>query len=188
MAAQASFRIVPGLPAYGPMATSFPPAWARTRQEGLVIEFFPDDAKRWVANFRPGPGGHTCAVQYPDRLRVLAVSSGAAWLVDPVAHSAEELSVNVDGLWQAEGSDDLILSRDGLAFLRIGSNGVQWHTRRLSWDGFSDVRVTRDEIRGRACYPQDDEPVGFSVDVRTGRSSGGSYDQSDSMRWERLAE
>jgi hypothetical protein len=94
----------------------------------------------------------------------------------------------VDALWQLDDSDDLILSCSGLHFVRLGQNGVLWHTRRLSWDGFVEVRLTRESIEGMACYPQREEPKAFRVDLQTGRSSGGSYSEEDSEGWERLRE
>lgn len=182
-----SFRILPGLPPYGTPASAFPGSWGRSGREGLVVEFQVGDSLRWVGNFRPGLGGVHAVQEHPDGHRVLVLSSGCLWVVDPYSRQAEEIEGAVDEMLQIEGSKDLIVSRQGLAFLRLGPAGVVWHTRRLSWDGFSDVHVTRTSIQGLAWSPLDEKWHPFAIDPETGQASGGSFGDVDSEGWERLA-
>lgn len=144
------FRIMPGLPPYGPLAISFPRLWGRSGQEGLVVEFCLGDSARWIGNFRPGLACANRVLHHPDQRRVLVLSSGTLWVVDIATQTAEEIALAIDDLWGAPGSGDIILSRQGLALFRLGPNGIVWHTRRLSWDGFSQVTITSDSIRGLA--------------------------------------
>ena len=80
-----------------------------------------------------------------------------------------------------------LLDRQGLAIARLGPQGLLWHTRRLSWDGFTEFRVVGNKLHGLAWSPGKDCWHPFSVDLRTGRSEGGSYSRSDAEGWERLA-
>ncbi|HKI85294.1 MAG TPA: hypothetical protein VKA53_00980, partial [Thermoanaerobaculia bacterium] len=81
-----------------------------------------------------------------------------------------------------------IYSRQGLALARLGPAGLFWHTRRLSWDGFDQLAVSGNEMKGLAWSPMDDRWHPFRVDIRTGTSQGGSYGDDDSEGWERLAQ
>ena len=80
-----------------------------------------------------------------------------------------------------------MLSRQGIALARLGPEGLLWHTRRLSWDGFTELRIIGEELVGLAWSPIDNEWSSFQVDLRTGRSSGGAYLDQDIEGWERLS-
>jgi len=181
------FHVEPGLPAYGPRAISFPEAWGRTGQEGLVVRFEPDDASTWVGNFQTGHGAQHGVRVHPDRRSVLVVAAGNLWTVDPHAQRAEQMDGWFDELWDIPGTGEVILSRQGLAFARLGEAGLVWHARRLSWDGFDAVCVRDDLIEGRAWSPFQDEWLPFKVDLRTGEAAGGSFLELDSSDWESLA-
>lgn len=106
--------------------------------------------------------------------------------VDPAARTAVELGQPIFGIWPLPEANDLILSRQDIAFLRIGAGGVVWHTRRVSWDGFRDVRIERLTLTGEAWSPIEDRWLPFSVDLRTGRAEGGSYTGPEEDGWEQL--
>jgi hypothetical protein len=78
----------------------------------------------------------------------------------------------------------------GLAIARFGPQGLCWHTKRLSWDGFDQLNVVGDELTGLAWDPMGDSAMPFRVDIRTGRSSGGSFlaEGTRTNDWERLAD
>src|SRR5689334_22395554 len=183
------FRILPGLPPYGPPARPFPENWGRTGREGFVVEFQPGTPEAWVANFRPG---YFPAIQrvfaHPNDRDVVVIAGGDVWIVEPGEHRAHQIEGAVDGVWEVKGPPGLVFSRQGLALSRLGREGIVWHTRRLSWDGFDEVRIEGDELRGLAWSPVEDRSFPFTVDLRTGRSQGGSFSDSDMEGWERLAE
>jgi hypothetical protein len=62
---------------------------------------------------------------------------------------------------------------------KLGPTGLMWHTRRLSWDGL-------DELRGLAWSPIDDKWCPFTVELNSGKSTGGSYFPNDAEGWETL--
>jgi len=79
------------------------------------------------------------------------------------------------------------MSWQGLAFVRLGAEGRTWHTRRISWDGFKQVQLSSTKISGLAWAPWDPEWTPFTVDLRTGRVEGGSYNGPDPTDRESLA-
>ena len=48
------FRVLKGLPPYGPMEKPFPERFGRSGSEGFVVEFLPEESEKWVGNFEPG--------------------------------------------------------------------------------------------------------------------------------------
>src|SRR4051812_8574173 len=65
------FRVLPGLPAYGPLAQPFPASWGRVGREGVVVEFTDATGAVWVGNFSPGLGRVSAVFAHPDGRRVL---------------------------------------------------------------------------------------------------------------------
>jgi hypothetical protein len=91
-------------------------------------------------------------------------------------------------MWPVQNPQGWVFSRQGIAFARLGPDGLIWHTRQLSFDGFDAIHIDEREIRGQAWSAIDGVLHPFSVDVATGRSTGGSYFPEHSDVWERLAE
>ena len=119
---------------------------------------------------------------------MVVISNGDAWVVEPAKRCAQAITLAVDGVWEVEAPAGLVLSRQGLAFLRLGPDGLLWHTRRLSWDGFDEINFDGNTLSGLAWSPVDDEWLPFKVDLRSGASSGGSFSDVDTEGWERLQE
>jgi hypothetical protein len=86
------FTILDGLPVYGPLATPFPTEWGKLGREGTVVEFRAVSGQHWTGNFARGLGGATAALTHPDGNRILVLSSGDLWVVDPETRSAQELA------------------------------------------------------------------------------------------------
>lgn len=183
-----SFRVRPGLPAYGPRATSIPAGWGHGAREGMVVEFVTDTGETWIGNFEPGLGGADDVRRHPNGRDVLVIAAGTMWVVDPDRRVAAEASPAVFAVWPVRDPDSLVMSTHDLAFFRLGPKGVVWHTRRVSWDGFRDVHVSPTEITGLAWAPWEPEWSPFTVDLRTGRAQGGSYNGPGEDGWEMLAE
>jgi hypothetical protein len=179
------YRILDGLPSYGPMAVSFPSDWGKLGREGLVVEFAQTSGERWVGNFRRGLGGLNTAMPHPDEIRVIVFAGGDAWSVDPNLQAAVRFAPAVDECWPVPNG--IVLSRQGLAFLRVGPSGIAWHTRRLSFDGFKDVSIKGDQLSALAWSPIEDCWIPCSVNLVTGRSEGGSYAFEDADHWEAIA-
>ena len=178
-----AFKELAGLPATGPMAIAFPSAWVG--REGKVVEFHAA-AGPWVGNFKPGLGGIDAVRACPDGKHCLVIAAGDAWIVDVGRREADVILPAVDALLEVPGSSDLILSRQGLSLVRLDGSRVVWHSRRISWDGFDDLRIEGARIVGQAFDPMTESWVPFVVDLRTGASEGGSYPIDLGDSWEQL--
>jgi hypothetical protein len=179
-----SFELLAGLPPYGDPAIPFPPEWGRLGREGTVVRLRTNSGQTWSANLQRGIEGITDAFAHPDGRRVVVLSRGDLWLLDPDARSAESVGVAIEAVWVVSAPSGFVFSRQGLAFLRLAAEGILWHTRRLSWDGFDDVELTSRHIRGKAWNAIDDLWNDFEVDLATGRSTGGGFDLDDTEGWE----
>jgi len=186
----AVFRVLPGLPPYGPRPLASPAGFGRTGREGYVVEFCPDTSATWVGNFRRGWGGYEGVCLHPNGNDVIVFASGDGFVVDPRTRELKDgIRDPVEYLWQVSDPPGIVYDRQGLAFVRIGPGGLVWHSRRISWDGFRDVVFTADRITGLAYLPSsDDRWYPFELELATGRSSGGSYSSDDAAQWEQLAD
>lgn len=147
-----SYRVLKGLPAYGPMAISFPESRARFGREGFVVEFNNEYGSSWVGNFLSGSSGECNVMWHPDGLHVLVFTEGDLWSVDPISKTAGELAGGCSAVWPLD-SGDLLIQESGLYFFRLGREGIVWHTSRISWDGFQNVRIESNKLRGEAWSP-----------------------------------
>jgi hypothetical protein len=182
----AQTRILPSLPPYGPMAIGFPSEWGKLGREGTVVEF-QADAGAWVGNFQPGWGGLCFADVHPNGLDAVVIASGDLWIVSPGGRTASRTLPAVEAMVEVENPRGWVFSRQGVALARLGPKGLMWHTRRISWDGFQELRIVGDKLKGLAWSPRDDEWREFQVELSTGESTGGCYTKSDEDGWEFLA-
>ncbi len=105
----------------------------------------------------------------------LVFAGGAAYCIEPQARRCLRMfGSDIEGAWRV--SDDKLILSNGLWFDALGPEAhTQWRTRRLSWDGFSEVEVTAERVTGLAYNPMEERDVPFSVDVETGEATGGSF-------------
>lgn len=180
------YEILPGLPPIGPLPSWFPAESVRTGREGFVVRFTTSSGRQWTGNFATGLGGVSDVLPHPDGTRLIVLAEGDAYVVDVEEESAVAAGVISDA-WAIPGSADLLCSFQGLALYRLGPQGVVWHTRRLSWDGFRNIRLGADRAWGQAWSPLEDGRLhAFSVDLATGRSKGGAP-SAPNPEWEQLA-
>jgi len=182
-----TFRLLPGLPSYGPMAISFPASFAHTGREGYVVEFLPDTSEAWVGNFAPGLGGYSGVHLHPNGLGIVVFASGSGYVIAMRKRQlTEELPGAIADVWELTDPRGLVCDRQGLAFFFFGLEGLIWHTRRLSWDGFKDITLAGKRIRGLANALRD-VWVPFEVDLVTGSTNGGAVMHEIDRDWEKLA-
>jgi hypothetical protein len=183
----ADFRILDGLPPYGDLPRPFPADWGRLGREGVVVEFRRPSAGAWVGNFARGLGGLSEALPHPDGRQVVVIAGGDVWVVDPDSEAADCILPAADAVWPVDAPAGFVLSRQGLAFARLGPTGLAWHTRRLSWDGFDRVTLGDAVVSGLAWDAVNERWEPFAVELATGASTGGAYGDTDPEGWERLA-
>jgi hypothetical protein len=135
------------------------------------------DASGREGTLRPGPNRHDAVV----------IAVGDLWVVDGVERSAKLVLHAIETVFEVRDPEGWVFSRQGLALARFGPDGLMWHTGRLSWDGFDQLKVLGSEVMGLTWSPMDNRWYPFRVDLTTGRSTGGVFDE-DREGWERLAE
>jgi hypothetical protein len=174
------FTILPAAPGIGAVPFRF----ARLRQQaafdGFVVQFLLNDARTWVGNFQRGRSGIDAVVEHPNKLDVLVVAGGLAYVVDPITRKTREwIRGTVIDVRPIRTRRLVVLQCDGLAFEAIGVEGSQWRTPRLSFGGFKEVVFSEDQIRGFG-WRHDDTWHAFDVSLETGQFHGGAF---ASLRW-----
>lgn len=169
------------------MATTFPESFQRTGGEGFVVEFLPGTSDSWVGNFERGLTSFDRALEHPNHYDILVIAGGSGYVVDPGRRKCiSRFGDFIEGLWEIPSLNGIVLNHQGLAFEFIGEKGSIWHTRRLSWDGFTDLVVSDRFISGLAWSPLDEAWIDFEVDLMTGQSKGGAYNGVGATDWEHL--
>lgn len=153
----------------------------------MVVELV-TEAGPWVANFRSERGGIELAQLHPNRRDAVVIAAGDLWIVNPLQRSAELLLSPINAALVVQDPDGWVFSWQGLALVRFGPEGIVWHTRRLSWDGFDELSIVDGMVTGVAWSAIGSQWQPFQVELSTGQSTGGSYSDSDDDGWERLAE
>jgi hypothetical protein len=177
--------ILPGLPPYGRILAGFPAEWGLRGHEGTVVEFKTTTGD-WVGNFEPGIEGLEFAGVHPNGVDAVVIAAGDLWVVNGQARTAQRLLSALNALLEVQNPMGWIFSRQGIALARFSLEGLVWHTRRISWDGFDGLAVEKEKVTGLAWSPGDDRWSPFQVDLQTGATSGGSYFEEDLEGWERL--
>jgi hypothetical protein len=170
------FEILPGLPAYGPMAVSFTIHGAREHREGLVVRFYPRESEPWVGNFLGGMTTCTIVLDHPNETDVIVVAQGEACVVDP-----ENRAVRDRIAWDIEEVIPLpslgsVIFRGLTDFTAIKADNSGWRSPRISWDGLRNIEVHETELLGEAYTPIEDAWVPFKLDLLTGHCSDGIYE------------
>jgi hypothetical protein len=149
-----TFETLSELPATGSVPEQFSPTGQGFFREGMVVRFTPDSGVPWVGNFQPGLTGVDRALIHPDGSRVVVVSGGQIYIVQPDSRRTDVLSYGaIAGIHAVPELDMLLLDQQGIRFEALGAQGVLWSTRRLGWDGFRNVVITGSTLTGDAWTP-----------------------------------
>lgn len=170
------FELLPGLPAYGPPAISFPKSDVPTFREGLVVRFQPEQSEPWVGNFLGGSTDYDHVVAHPNDREVIVVSGGHGSIVDVETRSVIATWCDVTRL-ELLPTSGLVLVQGLTDFIAIGADGVRWQSPRISWDGFRNIRIAEHHLFGEAYSAAGDDWLPFVLDLATGACADGVYDQ-----------
>ena len=176
MTEHSRWEILDGLPTYGPLAESFTATGFGTHSEGLVARFR-SSAGVWVGNFQRGMSSCDQVCEHPDGCHVVVVAGGTAYVVNPETRTlSHHFGAQIEIILVI---DDLrtVVFGNGLWFEALGADGLQWRSRRFSWDGVRNVARSGGTLRGEAYAPEgaDGAWYPFEVDLATGDVTGGSY-------------
>ena len=171
-----SFEILSGLPPYGPMAKPFPASGYGAYSEAFVVRFESEAIGAWVGNFQSGLTSFSGAYTHPDGKRVVVVSGGAIYIVEPDTQTAEESGGMVASIRQIIELNALLFE-EGI-YLSLISPKINWQTKRLSWDGIRNLSISGNLVLGEGwCY--DETWHTFSVSLVDGSHTGGAYGVSE---------
>ena len=171
------YEILPGLPPYGARALAFSATGQGRHREGFVVRFFPSDGESWVGNFQPGLSDLDSILDHPDGKRVLVISGGQAYVIDPDAPSRwTHFGGGITFVTRVDVMRALLIG-NGLWFELLGAQSMIWRSRRISWDGMRDIRVHDLRLTGESWNPNDFW-VPFTLNLVDGSVIGGSYPES----------
>lgn len=171
-------RILPGLPGVGSLPLQFSATGQGMHREGLVVEFgadAPPTSARWVGNVQPGRTRFSAVFTDEKGLEATVLAGGQGYRVN-VATGALlgefggdiESAIDVTSLGCV-----LFFSPTDVELHRKGSSAV-WRSRRISWDGFRNLSLQGDALKGEAWMFDGTWPP-FTVALATGGVEGGSY-------------
>jgi hypothetical protein len=167
------FEILPGLPTSGPSALYFTERGKFS--EGLVIRFYPRESESWVGNFIGAAlTKYRVALDHPNGSDVIVVADGEACTVDPHARTVRYIAGNVENVIRVS-SLGLVVVQDAVDFIFIKSDNTDWRSKRISWDGFRNIKIFGNDLLGEAYTPVENAWVPFTLDLLTGSCPDAVY-------------
>lgn len=167
-------RELPGLSGVGAHPRQYSASGSGMHREGYVVEFTPTQGPQWVGNFQAGIGHCSDLIEFTNNKSVLVVAKGQGYLVDAQSGALlAQYECDIDFL-QKIPDEDMVIAGTATDFSAYRGAFTIWRTRRISWDGFRNLAVQANELTGEAwCF--DDSWHRFSVDLKNGDVTGGSY-------------
>jgi hypothetical protein len=132
-------------------------------------------------------GGVQLVELHPNGRDAIVIANGDLWCVDILNRTAQQILPAIDSAFSVESPSGWVFTRQGLALARLGPDGILWHTKRLSLDGFGQIRISGDRLYGVASTGIEEQWVPFEVDLASGRSWGGGFSDRDIEDWEQIA-
>lgn len=168
------FRILPGLPTEGPFAEPFPASGKGAHREGFVVEFFDGSGGSWVGNFQSGLSSCEKVFDTFGNDRIIVISGGDGYIVDPENRKAvAEFGGQIEWCFELRDPARFVYA-NGLWFEARDRSGVIWRSKRISWDGMSELVHEGGTVRGLAWSPYENLQH-FELNLADGTFSGGSY-------------
>jgi hypothetical protein len=145
----------------------------------LLVEVKPVSGGTFLATCALGyrdpsltPGVFSCP--RPDD--ILLVAGGYAYLVDTL-HPETCLHIPlrpVSEIYLAP-EQNLILLGGINRVEAVGTSGLAWQSKRLSWEGITLERIEGDTLHGMGWDMMNNREVPFELNLRTGHHTGGGY-------------
>ncbi len=171
-----ALRALPGLPPYGELPLGFSAHGGGTHSEGFVIEF-QTAAGKWVGNFVHGLNTFDWRGSHPNGREALVVAGGQGYLIEPNLRTVLSTfgSGVIEGVLHYAPLQALVFNHQGLLFEALGPKGTLWKTRRISWDGMGDIRMSGSTLSAEAWDALNHTWREFHVNLETGVVVGGAY-------------
>lgn len=156
------------------MAEQFTHDEAPTHSEGLVVKFIPNAGPEWFANFQFGNSAVSRVGVHPNGRDALIVARGQGYVVSvPDRELVSTFGGYITDIVDVPGEPIVIFADSGVAFEALSENGLLWRTKRISYDGFRNLRIAAAKLPGEAWSPVDDRWFAFEVNLKTGQHRGG---------------
>ena len=183
-------RLIPTLPSGDTQLHHF--GWDKATSDpsiGVLVEFHPLSGVPWVGNFAPGGWtGHCAALPFVDGRRVVVLAAGHTYVVDIDRRKVDgRLSDFAVDACQSTEPPLLILNWHGICFEAYDAAGMRWRTRQVSWDGIQNAVVSGSVLTAETWSAPEQRWVPVSVDLHTGKATGGAYDFPNGAEDEILA-
>jgi hypothetical protein len=166
-----TYEVLPGLPAYGPLAEPFSPTGQGKHREGLVVRFTSETGESWAGNFQRDLGGIDRIVDHPNGSAIIVIAGGQGYIVDPTSRKC--LGYLIKSLFVVAELNSIVLGNN-LEFEAICATGFLWRSRRVSWDEMRNLSISDLTLTGEAS-DLGELWIPFAIDLVTGEVSGGSY-------------
>jgi hypothetical protein len=172
-------EILTSLPPYGPMYIPITANGEPFYSEGVAVCFYKTDGTKWVANFQPGWTNFTEIIKLKKTENVMVIARGTCYIMNPDdVKPVDVFGVGYQSIFEA--SADRLVLQDLIDLTIIEADGSHWSSERISWDGFSEVKVSNNFVSGLAYSPihSGEHWFPFTFDLDTKKLTGGSYNVS----------
>jgi hypothetical protein len=157
----------------------YPQAVEEVERGALFAHVHPARGMQFLATFALGfqaptlPHGlWTCP--HPDEL--CAISGGYAYIVNTLQPEQwQQIAYRPVTAIFPHVQQRLLLFCGFHTLCAWGTDGLAWETARLSWEGLRITAVEADTLTGLGWEMQRDQEIPFTVDLRTGRHTGGAF-------------
>jgi len=112
----------------------------------------------------------------PNPTELCAVAGGYAYLVD-TSHPERSTHLSLKPVLEvlALPSHNLLLFAGFHNLVAWGASGLAWESARLSWEGVRLGELDGDILHGSGWNMQTDKDLPFTIDLRSGRHTGGGF-------------
>ena len=166
---------LPGMPGRVPQLY-FPGSAQSGGHDGVLVQVGLGEGPSWIGTFAFGGwhNGLTAMFSCPDGRSLCIVAAGNGYIVradDPRCWQKLPALPIIDA--RSIKDRQLLVFADFTKLVAYGPQGLVWITERLSYDGITISEVTSDNIRGIAWDAPNLSSVAFSVDLGSGKHTGG---------------
>lgn len=170
------YKILDGLPPYGPMYIPVSESGEEFYNEGFVVRFFKIDGSNWIANFKKGWTKYSDVFELPNTDKIIVIACGQGYIM----RAEEQKPVATLGIGITEvlkTHDNRFIAADQTDLEIIEADGTTWRTERISWDGLKGLTLDNNIVNGLSFDPmnENDGWVPFSFNLDTKELIGGSY-------------
>ncbi len=141
-----------------------------------MVEFQAGADRKWVGNFVRGLNKFDWIGSHPNGQQSLVVAGGQGYLIEPNLRTVlSTFGGAIEGVLHYAPLQALVFNHQGLLFEALGPKGTLWKTRRISWDGMGDIRMSGSTLLGEAWDAVNDTWREFQVNLETGVVLGGAF-------------